>query len=324
VNRTLRILLTGYALLAAAALQAADTTAKPAAAAHRLAAPSPKAQAKAPAEPKLRPANLSVAQIVERNAAARGGLEAWRKINSMSMVGKMDAGRAREIRPEDYAPGHKRPLTGRGSDRDPGTMVQVPFVMEFKRPRMSRVEINYRGQTAIQVYDGVKGYKLRPFLNRSDWESYGPEEMKAAELQQELDGPLMNYLAKGTRIDVEGMAPIEGHDAFRLKLKFKNGQEERLWVDATSFLEVRIDGTRRVGGRERPILTYLRDYKVVSGVKIPFLTSTQIEGRPDPEQIIASTVTINPDLNDSRFSPPQDAVLPKPTVQPKAVVPAKG
>ena len=112
MNRTYRILLTGCALLTATALQAADITAKPAATANRPAVPAPKARASTSTEPRLRPATLSVAQIVERNATARGGLEAWRKINSMSMVGKMDAGRARQIRPEDYAPGHKRPLTG--------------------------------------------------------------------------------------------------------------------------------------------------------------------------------------------------------------------
>jgi len=38
------------------------------------------------------PAQLSAAQIVERNVAARGGLQAWRAVQTMSYSGKMDAG----------------------------------------------------------------------------------------------------------------------------------------------------------------------------------------------------------------------------------------
>ena len=44
--------------------------------------------------------------------------------------------------------------------------------MEAKRPDKSRVEIEFAGTTAVQVYDGTHGWKLRPFLNRSDVEPF--------------------------------------------------------------------------------------------------------------------------------------------------------
>src|ERR1700720_4435771 len=56
----------------------------------------------APAVPPPRPApaapvpanlpKLSATQIVDKNVAARGGLTAWRAIQSMSITGKLDAG----------------------------------------------------------------------------------------------------------------------------------------------------------------------------------------------------------------------------------------
>jgi hypothetical protein len=317
VKNPCEFLVCGILVIAAAPIYAAAPAAKTAAAA--ASAVRPGGAAPVATEPKLRPATLSVAQILERNAAARGGLEAWRKVSSLSMSGKMDAGRARVVHPEDYAAGHKRPLNAAGSEPDRGTLVQVPFTMEFKRPRKSRVEIDFHGQKAVQVYDGQKGYKLRPYLNRSDWQPFNANETKAAAEQQELDGALLDYAAKGTRIEVEGMAPVEGHDAFRLKLKFKDGQEERIWVDASSFLEVRIDGARAVGPRSRPLHTYLRDYRPVNGLKVPFLTETQVEGRADPERIIVDAVTVNPTLDNARFAPPVGAASPKPGAQ---VVPA--
>ena len=38
------------------------------------------------------PANLTAAQVVEKNVAARGGLQAWRAIQALSMSGKLEAG----------------------------------------------------------------------------------------------------------------------------------------------------------------------------------------------------------------------------------------
>ena len=37
-------------------------------------------------------AKLTAAEIVEKNAAARGGLAAWRNVQTLSISGKMDAG----------------------------------------------------------------------------------------------------------------------------------------------------------------------------------------------------------------------------------------
>ena len=37
-------------------------------------------------------AGLSAAQIVDKNVAARGGLQAWRAVQTLSLQGKMGAG----------------------------------------------------------------------------------------------------------------------------------------------------------------------------------------------------------------------------------------
>ena len=41
--------------------------------------------------PAARP-NLSATQIAEKNVAARGGLQAWRAVRTLSLQGKMGAG----------------------------------------------------------------------------------------------------------------------------------------------------------------------------------------------------------------------------------------
>jgi len=266
-----------------------------------LAADQPSAQSAAkPSAPAL-----TATQIVERNVAARGGPEAWRKIQTLSMSGTMDAGKARKINPKDYAAGHKPKLGPDKRPLDESTLVQVPFVMQYKRPLKSRVQIEFKGQSAIQVYDGRQGYKLRPYLNRHDWESYNAEELRQAAVEQELDGPLIDCLSKGTKVVAEGVEPVEGREAYRLALTFKNGQSRHVWVDTQSFLEVQVDGTRRVDGKPRSMWTVMRDYKSINGLLIPHLMETRVDGIPGSEKIAVEKVALNPALDDALFARPK-------------------
>jgi len=45
------------------------------------------------------------------------------------------------------------------------------------------------------------------------------------------------------------------------------------------FLEVKVEGTpRRLDGKYHPVATYLRDYKSVNGLMVPFVLETAVEG----------------------------------------------
>jgi len=205
----------------------------------------------------------------------------------------------------------------------PSEEVQLPFVMELARPRKMRLELEFNGQTAIQVFDGTNGWKVRPFLNRREVEPYTAEEMKLASAQSDLDGPLVDYAAKGTTIDLDGIEKVEDRDNYKLKLTLKSGQETHVWVDAETFLETKIEGQpRRLDGTYHPVEVYYRDYRSVSGLKIPFVLETKVlpvaktaTGVKDPpvpvEKLIIEKVTVNPKLDDSQFSKPRIDAAPK-------------
>ena len=244
-------------------------------------------------------ANLTAEQIVEKNIAARGGLQAWRAVQTLSMSGKADAG-------GNESP--TRPVQGvRTGDvqlpKRPAEQVQLPFRLELKRVRKSRFELDFNGKTAVQVYDGNTGWKLRPFLNRHEVEPFTPDEMKTVALQSDLDGPLVDYMAKGSKVELEGTEKVEGNDTYRLKLTFKNGQTQHLWVDAKTFLETKIEGTpRRLDGKYHPVEIYYRDYRTVSGLVMPYVMETKVQGVKQTEKIEIENVAVNPRVEDSRFA----------------------
>jgi outer membrane lipoprotein-sorting protein len=244
-------------------------------------------------------ANLTAEQVLEKNLAARGGLQTWRAVQTMSMSGKVDAGG--NATPTRSVQGVK--TAGVQLPKRPAEQVQLPFRLELKRGRKSRLELDFSGKTAVQVYDGTNGWKLRPYLNRHEVEAFTADEMKAVALQSDLDGPLMDYAAKGTKVEMDGTEKVEGNDTYRLKLTLKNGQTQHLWVDAKTFLETKIEGTpRRLDGKYHPVEIYYRDYKTVSGLMIPYVMETKVQGVKQPEKIEIENIAVNPRVEDSRFA----------------------
>lgn len=265
---------------------------------------------------------LSAAEIVNKNVAARGGLEAWRSVQAMRFSGKLGAGGNQRAQLPESLPGKKNEILP--TDPRPATEVQLPFVMEMARPLKVRFELQFEGQTAIQVYDGSQGWKLRPYLNRLQLEPYTADELRMASLQASLDGPLVDYAAKGTRILLEGREVVEGHDTYKLKLTMKDGQVQHVWVDAGTFLEAKVEGQpRRLNGQEHPVEVYYRDYRNVNGLQIPFVMETHVlpvavansrvrETPVPPELITIDKVQVNPKLDATVFGKPDVQAASKP------------
>jgi outer membrane lipoprotein-sorting protein len=273
---TLAIAILSYAPDAAAIKVTRDTGPPPPPAV----APQPAAVAK-PAEPAPHLPALTAAQIADKNVAARGGLKAWRAVKTLTLSGKLDAG-------------GKKPT-------------QLPVTMQAKRPHKQRVAVEFAGQTALQVFDGAKGWTYRPYLGRSSAEPFSPEEQRKSAANDELDGPLIDYAAKGSKLELEGTEMVEGNATYRLKVTRKDGVQRHVWIDGKTFLESKIEGNpHRFDGKMRGVQSYLGDYRSVDGLMIPFESETRLEGvRASSHKLTIEKVEINPTIEDSAFSKPE-------------------
>jgi hypothetical protein len=257
-------------------------------------------------------AGLSAAQIVDKNVAARGGLQAWRAVQTLSFQGKMGVGGNQRAMLHVPMPNSKEAVNT--LPRRPAEEVQVPFLMEMQRPRKVRVELQFNGQTAVQVYDGTNGWKLRPYLNRHDVEPFSEAELKIASNQEGLDGPLVDYAAKGSHVEVDGTEKVNGRDTYKIKVTQKTGHTLHVWVDALTFLEAKIEGQpRRLDGTDHPVEVYYSDYRTVDGLQIPFVLETRVlpvgknalgfrDTPVPPERIVIDKVVVNPKVEEKLFS----------------------
>jgi len=166
----------------------------------------------------------------------------------------------------------------------------------------------------VQVYDGRNGWKLRPFLNRNEIEPFSEEELKIASNQQDLDGPLVDYAAKGSQVELDGTEKVEGRDTYKIKVTEKTGHTFHVWIDAKTFLEAKVEGQpRRLDGTDHPVEVYYSDYRTVDGLQFPFVLETRVLpvtknalGMRDtpvpPEKIVIDKVVVNPKVDEKLFS----------------------
>jgi outer membrane lipoprotein-sorting protein len=240
--------------------------------------------------------SMSVEQIVNRNLQARGGAAAWKALNTMSWKGEMGAGAS------SY-----EAVTAKGTlERRSRPEKQLPFAFEFKRPNKSRLELQFNGQTAVQVFDGAQGYKYRPFLNRAGWEAYTAAELAQASAEPGMDGYLVEAAAKGRKVELEGTESVENQPAYKLKVTLPGGRVRHVWVDGHNFLETKIEGEpRKLDNTVHPVALYLRDYKPEQGLMVPHTLETAVQGVAQTEKITIESVVVNKGLDDARFTKPK-------------------
>jgi hypothetical protein len=233
--------------------------------------------------PAGRPA-LTATQVVERNAAARGGLEPWRKVQTMAWTGRVESGGR----------------TGR----------QAPFLLEQKRPARTRFEVIVDGQKMTRVFDGTSGWKQRTGgTGQPDLQPYTAEELAFARGAPLIEGPLMDQAARGARITVAGVEKLEGREAYLLDLRLPSGNASRVWVDAGTFLERRYD-RELVNAQGKPVVVSVSfgDYRAVEGLQLPFSVETGTPGGQGLGRLVIEKVALNPRLADRTFAKPGSAV----------------
>ncbi len=222
---------------------------------------------------------LSADQIVEKNIAARGGLDAWRKIQTMVWVGHI----------EGATP-----------------VLDMPFALLQKRPNKTHFEIQAQNRISLRVYDGAHGWKLRPTgSGKPELQPFTAEELSFAHDGQGIDGPLMDYQTKGVVVALDGIDEVEGHKAYRLNVKLPSGASHHVWIDAKTFLDVKYDReSRNSFGMSGRLSVFYRNYKTIDGVQIPLMIESGGDNGKGTEKMVIDKVLLNPPLQDRLFAKP--------------------
>jgi hypothetical protein len=224
----------------------------------------------------------TAAEVIERNVAARGGLDAWRKVDTMVWLGHLEHG-------------------GKETQR-------IPFVMTLKRPNLTRFELKAQFNQFTRIFDGAHGWKLRPGADgRPETKAFSPEEANFSRTEFVIDGPLIDYQAKGVIADLDGIDTVDGRKAYRLSLKLPSGGERKVWIDIKTNLDIRLDrpatNPLKPGA---PVSVYYRNYEAADGVQVARSIETGVDGggAVAGDKLVIDRVLVNPKLDDGTFALP--------------------
>jgi hypothetical protein len=181
---------------------------------------------------------------------------------------------------------------------------EAAILEENKRANLVRQEFSLQGLTAVNAYDGKTGWKIEPWQGKKDAEPLGEEEMKQILEDSDFDGPLINYQQKGNKVEFVGMEPVEGTDAFKLKVTLANGDVRYYYMDTDYYVPIKIDTKRMIRGAEREYETSLGDYKEVDGVYLPHSIESNVKGSPNRSTVTYQKIEANVPMDDNRFHMP--------------------
>lgn len=209
-----------------------------------------------------------------------GGLENWKKLKSMKMVGKAAFG------PQEF-----------------------PFVMEMKYPSMMRINVDIQGQQLVQACDGIVAWMINPFQGGTEPQKLSDDLAKEL-LEQRFESEFVDYKKKGHEVTLEGEEEIDGVKCFKLKLvKNKNNDKEDVtefhFFDKENFVPIMVTSFARSGpNKGTEANQYFSDYQEVNGYILPFFMETKVNGQSFQKMTFESYV-LNQAVEDSIFSFPK-------------------
>jgi outer membrane lipoprotein-sorting protein len=242
--------------------------------------PAPEARQAAAAGAAPPEVALTAGQIVEKNLQARGGLEAWRRLDSIFWKGHLE------------------------SDRFPQR--KLGFELTQKRPNKVRFEILDPAEKSLRVFDGDRGWKVRAGQDgRPTLQAFSAMEVRYAREAPGPDGPLLDSALKGRTIELVGREKVEDRDCYRLAVSLAYGERQTVWVDAQTFLELRYDRTAYGDGAPKGIVSaYYRDYRVVEGLAVPSMIEIGGQAGDKRDRMVIENVAFNPKIPDAAFARP--------------------
>lgn len=218
----------------------------------------------------------AVANLIDRNIEARGGADKWASVSSLQLKGRIDVGQG----------------------------MNVPYILEQKRPNKMRLEFVFDGEKSIQAIDGKTGWKLLPFLGRRHPEAMTENELRIAEDSSDPYGLLYKYTERGHAIEIIGRETVSGIDTYKLKVSLPSGDIRWIYLDTETALEVKVEALREVGKRKLRVETFYHDWKDMEGLLIAGRQETQTEGDKQSHFLTVESVQVNPKLDDNHFAMP--------------------
>ncbi len=170
--------------------------------------------------------------------------------------------------------------------------MEAPYTRYSKRPNLLLLEIHAQGMTGVQAFDGETAWSFMPFMGQAAPEAMPPAQAQSVMEGSDFDGALVHAQKNGHRVELLGIEPVKGRDAYKLQVTMKTGGVQTHYVDTETFYVTRVESLESD--------VYFLDYELIEGH--PVARVIEMMG-PMGEQIVyVDEVEFDVPLEDSKFS----------------------
>src|SRR5438477_9610154 len=243
---------------------------------------------------------VTLDELLAKNLAARGGAANVQKLQTLRLTGRAV-------------------FSGMGRG---GGKIEMAWAQVQKRPGKFRSEVTRQGLTAVQAWDGKEGWKLAPFQGRREPERASQDDARALAQDADLEGRLIAWREKGSKVEYLGVEDVDGTPAHKLRVALKDGDVQYVFLDPDAFLEIRIVKERRVRGSEQVTEADLGAYGQVAGVWIPTSIHQGRKGAPRTAHFTVEKAEANVAIEDRIFDYPPGVIARETVAGPQARPPS--
>ena len=219
--------------------------------------------------------DLTLDEILKKNEDALGGADVIAKVQTLRMTSRLV-----------WADGQMETL----------------MVLSAKRPNLARAEISSMGNATVSGYDGTTGWMIMPGSSQAQKLGEPAIAKLAGSRIENSIGSLARIKAGGNKVELLGKENVNGAPAYKLSVVLDGGVTMTYFLDAGSFLPVRIVTRTFTNGQELESESYPGNYKRVGGIL--FAHSMEMRASGLTMQGAFDLIEVNVPLDDSLFKMP--------------------
>jgi len=210
--------------------------------------------------------------VIQKYSKAMGGLAAFNAIKTMKTTGT---------------------ITTQGVD--------LALSSQIINGKAVRTDVQAMGQSVINSYKDGKGWKINPFAGVTTVTDMTPEELIDFKSQSMIASQLMDYKARGHKVELQGQEDVEGIKTYKIKLTTKDDNKVNTYfISVADNIIIKSVSTRQLQGQDLEIETFYSDIKDFNGLKFPIVRTQKMQGQVFQEIKIA-TIEFNVPVDEKIF-----------------------
>lgn len=122
-------------------------------------------------------------------------------------------------------------------------------------------ETDFNGQKIVQVVTENGGWMINPMMGQTTAGELPKDQMKGSQSQYTMGGGLLDYAAKGNKVELVGREDVSGVSTYKIKLTTKDSAIINYFIDPTTYYVSKVVSTISAQGQDAETSIIFSNYQ---------------------------------------------------------------